>query len=781
MKRIQQHLDPFLIVTLVLCGFSLWPLLRQAGLPNGDDVLYHVYRAAEMDRAWANGVYLPRWAEAFYEGYGAPLFHYYASLTYYTTSVMTRLLGLDAVNSLRLVIALCMLGSGAGVYGFVRAYAGRAGGVLGALAYVYSPYILFTEPYARGTYPELMAFALFPVVMWAYSRVIRRGDTLSVGCAALGSGLLIITHNLMALVLTALLAGWLGFGGMSSVLVKRAALRRYGLGVMAVGLGVGLAAYFWLPVMREGDAVKLNNLIGVAQLDYRNFFVPTYDLFAHSPRLDAGAFNGLEAQLNLGVAQWVLALAGVLGVVGVWLWRRDGLAEGAVVQTAFFGLASAAIIFLMLPAASGLWDVLPPLAFLQFPWRFLGPAAFCLAVLVGMNGVWLQRLGGRWAAGVSGGLVVMIIGLASLLLFVPEWIHATVDTSVQAYHEAELQGLQRATTFSNEYLPAAVAVEPGATPRLLADYADGYPINKAHVEALPEGVRVTVEAHGPQEDVWLVDAPEAFQMEVLTYDWLGWAAEVDGEPVTITASQPHGLITFPVEAGEHRVRVYLGSTPARDSGNLITLVSAGVWLGVVVMLRGRGTNAPAAVKRDGGLLVGLSVGGAVALVFLAVYLREGGAWVNSPPGEARLAQVQTDYRLGEQIRLIGYSVNGARFRAGDTVELVVYWYTTGAIPYGYNSFVHISTGGPPAAQADKLNPAGLPTKTWPSSGFIHDDYSIRLPADMPAGEYAVMVGLYTCDTQPAGACGNGERLVVTDGTGATLGDAVRLMTIEVGG
>ncbi|MBL8120538.1 MAG: hypothetical protein JNJ78_23640, partial [Anaerolineae bacterium] len=137
MKRIQQHLDPFLIVMLVLCGFSLWPLLRQAGLPNGDDVLYHVYRAAEMDRAWANGVYLPRWAEAFYEGYGAPLFHYYASLTYYTTSVMTRLLGLDAVNSLRLVIALCMLGSGAGVYGFVRAYAGRAGGVLGALAYVY--------------------------------------------------------------------------------------------------------------------------------------------------------------------------------------------------------------------------------------------------------------------------------------------------------------------------------------------------------------------------------------------------------------------------------------------------------------------------------------------------------------------------------------------------------------------------------------------------------------------------------------------------------------------
>ncbi|NJM41340.1 MAG: hypothetical protein HC853_11545 [Anaerolineae bacterium] len=33
----------------------------------------------------------------------------------------------------------------------------------------------------------------------------------------------------------------------------------------------------------------------------------------------------------------------------------------------------------MLPAAAPIWDATAPLAFLQFPWRFLGPAAFALA------------------------------------------------------------------------------------------------------------------------------------------------------------------------------------------------------------------------------------------------------------------------------------------------------------------------------------------------------------------------------------------------------------------
>jgi hypothetical protein len=823
-NRFIHRLDLAMLLTLAICAFTLWPLLYRPGLPNGDDVLYHVYRAAEMDRAWSHGVYMPRWAEAFYEGYGAPLFHYYASLTYYVTSIFTRVLGTNAVDSLRTLIALGMLGGGLGMYGFVRAHAGKAGGVIAAACYVYSPYILFTEPYSRGAYPEFMAFALFPLVMWAYSRLVRRGGTVAFVLAAMSSGALIITHNLMAIVLTAMLAAWIVWTILEPPSHREAShsrqerqekeiepQRRRGLrgsknsllAVLALGIGVGLTAYFWLPVAKEGDAVKLSNLIGVAQLDYRRFFVPVLHLLDFSPRLDGGAFNGLEHQLNLGVPQWMLALTGVVGMAGLWAWgRRKKDTDRAryilpLRQTVFFGIMGAVIVFLMMPAASGLWATISPLAFLQFPWRFLGPAAFCLAVLAGMNACWLEMLPKRIGVVLAGAVVVYVVALASPLLYIPEWIHATVDTSVGAYQQAEVQGLQRATTFSNEYLPKSVSVEPGATPRLMSDYADGYPINKAHMETLPAGVTVTPVSHSPQEDVWTINSPDAFTFEVLTYYWLGWAAEVDGQAVTITPSDPHGLITLPVPAGTHTVRVYLGSTPARDTGNVISLVSVVALVGIMVAIRRRKLNRRDAEEKQRAenepprrqerqdqtesvsLIAALGVGAVVALVFLVGYMRDGGAWVESPIGQAVLAQHKLDYRLGEQIRLIGYDLNGETFRAGDRVELKVYWYATAPIPYGYASFVHISTGGPPLAQADKLNPADIPTKVWPSSGYLHDDYVIELPADMPVGEYQVFVGLYTCDTRPAGNCGNGDRLAVMDANGQAVGDEVRLAMITV--
>lgn len=828
-NRLFAHVDAALLLTLALCAFTLWPLLYRPGLPNGNDVLYHTFRAAEMSRSWQHGVPFPRWAESFYTGYGAPVFHYYASLSYYVTVVLMRLLNLDALNALRALIALAMLGSGAGMYLFARRASGRLGGVIAALAYVYSPYILFTEPYSRGAYPEMAAFALFPWVMALYGRLLQTGGTAVFVTAALGSAALIITHNLMALVLTGLLAGWLLWSLLAHWLrYRRRGILPHLLALLAAASGVGLAAYFWLPVVLEGGEAHLNNLTGlagVAELDYRRFFVPLDHLLAFSPRYDEGAANGLFHRFNVGVAQWALAATGfgfaaltlavrrglkppgyliktVSPLKGLsqkrfmkplqWAWfsgSQMALASGDDVRqhdshTLFFALAALALIFLMLPESGNVWGAARYLAFLQFPWRFLGPAAFCLAFLAGMNGRWIERLPRRAGAAVTALVVAAIIGLALPALYAPEWTNTSVDTSVAAYHREELTGRQRATTFSNEYLPAAVKVEPGATPRLLADYADGYPVNKAHLEALPQGVTVESLEHGPQHDVWRVTATAPFTLEVLTFDFAGWSAQVDGQPVDITPSDPHGLITFPVPEGEHTVRLELGSTPPRALGNAISLGALLEVAAVAVVLgrynrRGGSQTHPYISPLQPAIASGLVLGGLFALALFVVYMRPGGMWFDSPPGTTLAAQHQTTYQLGDRIQLIGYDLNRATFHPGDRLELSLYWYALDAIPYGYSSFVHVSTGGPPLAQADKLNPADRPTREWTPAGYIRDDYTIILPPAMPPGSYQLFVGLYTCDTRPAGDCGNGDRPAVTDAAGNVIGDAVPLATVEV--
>lgn len=802
LQLLARHLDFGLLLTLVLCLFALWPLLYRPGLPNGNDVLYHTYRTAEMDRAWSHGVLLPRWAESFYTGYGAPVFHYYASLSYYVSSLFMRLFGLDALNSLRLLIVVCVLGSGAGTYLFAKRRAGMLGGVIAALCYVYSPYMLFTEPYSRGAYPELAALALFPFVMWRFDTLLQPLKIRHVILAALALAALILTHNLMGLVMTGLLVAWLLWETLIRFFTSgRAGILPYLVALLTAGLGIGLAAYFWLPVILESEAVHLGNLTAVAQLDYRNFFVPLSQLLAFSPRFDGGALNGLQHQFNLGVPQWILALTGIVGLVLIRKQKiftteaqssqRDmPVGERHLVSLLFFVLAGGVCILLLLPLAEVVWGPVAPLAFLQFPWRFLGPAGFCLAVLAGMTGRWIERLPKRAAAVVAAIVVTLIVALAMPLFYISEWAHPTVDASVSAYQQAEVLGLQRATTFSNEYLPATVQVEPDATDTLLADYADGYPVNHLNVETLPDGVTAALQDNGPQHSRWQVQAAAPFTMEVLLFDFLGWTAEIDGQPVPITASDPHGLITFPVPVGDHDIYVYLASTTARDLGVTLTIASAIAVVGLAVIISRAGFFTTQKTQSIGArhvvplpmertTIFALSTSFILILIVAFVYLRKDVGWVESPPGQALLAQHQVVYHLGDTINLLGYDLNSDNFAPGDQVELRVYWYARSPIPYGYASFVHISTGGPPLAQADKQNPAGRPTKEWLSDGYIRDDYRIQLPPDMPAGEYTIYIGLYTCDTLPAGECGNGERLIVTDAADQPVGDALPLQTITV--
>ncbi|PJF38310.1 MAG: hypothetical protein CUN55_17665, partial [Phototrophicales bacterium] len=183
--------------------------------------------------------------------------------------------------------------------------------------------LIFTEPYARGTYPELLSFALFPFILWRIDALRDKPTPLNFILVVLLEALLINTHNLMALTLTGLILIWVMWEGVIQQLNRRAShlnWRATVFALLAVVLGIGLSAYFWLPVLLESDTVNLQNLTGVALLDFRNFFVPLGDMMELTPRHDAGAINGLHEILILGVAQWSLALLGSL--VSLWLYVR---------------------------------------------------------------------------------------------------------------------------------------------------------------------------------------------------------------------------------------------------------------------------------------------------------------------------------------------------------------------------------------------------------------------------------------------------------------------------
>jgi len=776
--------DAGLLFSLLMSGFGALPVLAHPGLFVGHDTLNHAFRVGEISRLWSAGLLLPRWAETFYFGYGSPVFQYYAPLTYYLSALFMRLFGLDAVGALRLLVTVCPFIMGAGMYLFMRQQVGKLGGLLAALVYVYSPYLLFTEPVTRGDYPELLSFTLFPLVMWRMECLLRDGRAVNLIFAALLIGVFALAHNLMSALLFALLMSWLIWRRMVGN-ITWAQLRR-GLGGALIG--IGLVAFFWLPILLERDEVQLGNVTVNIQSEQENFFgffVPLNRLLEPSPPTDAGAANGVLLRLNLGLAQWGLALSGLFGLSLLWRKARRAPEQTcciAPLQNAlFFAILAAVMLVAMLPFTSGLWAAVPALNFLEFPWRLLGPIAFCLAVIAGMNALWMERLP-VWVGQIVTTVVVAAPVLLALpALYIPQERLTRLDTSPGAYLQSEISGqISPGTSARNDFLPRAVKVLPGATQSLLDDYAEGDTVNKANPLSIPAGNTITLLEHRPQADTWQIDSAAPFTLEIMTFYFAGWTATLDDQPVPIKATQPHGFMRIDVPAGDHTLRLFLSETPARVLGIAVSLAAL-VGIGLIPIRSRRGGsetlpyNATTAPLRWGALLTG----GAIALICLPLLMREGVAWIKSPPGQALVAQHQTVYYLGEEIQVLGYDLSAETVRPGDWLGIVVYWYAKAKPQYNYTSFVHFAAGEMPLAQAGKLLPGGLFTSQWTPGAYRRDEYSVRVPYGIASGEYRINIGLYTCDTRPAGECGNGDRLPVSDADGNALGDILPLATITV--
>jgi 4-amino-4-deoxy-L-arabinose transferase-like glycosyltransferase len=102
---------------------------------------------------------------------------------------------------------------------------------------------------------------------------------------------------------------------------------------------------------------------------------------------------------------------------------------------------------------------------------------------------------------------------------------------------------------------------------------------------------------------------------------------------------------------------------------------------------------------------------------------------------------QADF--GGFARLWASPLNG-NYRAGDTVPVTLYWDRLADTPVNWTVFVHlIGTDRQPIAQGDGPPVNGdYPTSLWREACQVEDVHFLHLPADLPGGNYSVLVGLY---------------------------------------
>ena len=109
---------------------------------------------------------------------------------------------------------------------------------------------MYTEAYARGAYPELLAFALFPLLLWRIDALRDKATPLNFVFVFAAQVVLVNSHNLMAVALTAICLAWVIFETVLQFINREASQMKASSGLLALlalGLGTFAASSFWVP------------------------------------------------------------------------------------------------------------------------------------------------------------------------------------------------------------------------------------------------------------------------------------------------------------------------------------------------------------------------------------------------------------------------------------------------------------------------------------------------------------------------------------------------------
>jgi hypothetical protein len=480
------------------------------------------------------------------------------------------------------------------------------------------------------------------------------------------------------------------------------------------------------------------------------------------PVLDLGA-TAPRYPFTLGLAQWLLALPALILVV-----RRG------VRREPFYFVAGALCMgLLMLPLSRVVWELVPGMEYLQFPWRLLGPTNLMLAVCAASIGALVPQEA-RWRGPALGGALLLVLAFALPALYPPMWAPDFGGTSARDVIDWEIHSLAYGTTSTGDFVPKGAALAPiYPMPSLLDSYVEDGPVDKVNRAVLPAGAQVQVLRHGPTHDYLHVSTPQKFLLRIYTFYFPGWHAYVDGEEVEIEVAGPEGFITFWIPAGDHEVEIRFEDTPVRRVG---WIVSAGGFLALIAALwvfPDPAFQRPRRCKATGeGFWLLAVVVCFVAIKSLVVDPRDNWLRYTSPPGQALAAQHEQRANFGGQIELLGYDLPRRRVRSGAEFSVVLYWHALQALDENYQSFVHVAR---PLhllwGQEDHLNPGGLPTTRWPLDRYVWDAYRVEVLPGTPPGQYLLNVGVYSMAGE--------YRVPRYDEAGRVAGDSLPLTSITV--
>lgn len=543
-----------LIVSAVLC----WPLANPGLFQIHDD--QQVARLFLFDQAITAGQFPVRWVSGLGFGFGYPLFVFYPPFVYLLGELI-HLSGIGFVDSVKIVFALSVILSGLAMYWLGKTISGRLGGLIAALFYMAIPYRAI-DVYVRGALSEAFSFVWLPLAVLSFYK-LSQGKQVSRKYILLGTlsiAFLMITHNLVFLPFSLFLIPLIVYLFFTSKNKRIFPIS----GFITLALAAGLSTFFWMPSLLEKQFTIVDQMLLTNLANYKIHFVYPEQLwnwpwgFGGSAPGPNDGISFKVGKLNVVLSTFTLFLALVI----MKFRNKEPQARLAVLFFSLFIFAG----FMTTSYSQIIWQMLPPLAYLQFPWRFLIFTTLFSAILAGLfiNLIKLPILRIVFSA-----LLIVLLLVPNIKLFQPQF-YRTGLTDQKATNSQVISWDVSSTSF--EYAPKGVALRQGLngvnTLNLEKDQIPQNTIELLAGEGELKNIRVQ-----PQLITFDLESQEKNVVRANVFNFPHWAVKVDGQSVRITDTNKLKLITFPISAGNHSVEIKFEDTKIRKIANAISVLS----------------------------------------------------------------------------------------------------------------------------------------------------------------------------------------------------------------